>query len=189
MLPTTSTSSLAYFPPKQHTLSSNYVKATHTTASSTDNSTQASNGNYDSLYTRLPTNQFVSVAPLLIFLMSTSSNAHASAKLASTMLFAMALPMLWHQFSPPQDLSPQTQWLTRNPTFTSHLTLTLVRLTSPLTFDPYPAPPPLTSHGCTSHTVGAGITISPLPPRLPLHPNSPHVLHIITANPDSHLQK
>ncbi len=58
-----------------------------------------------------------------------------------------------------------------------------------LSFDPYPAPPPLTSHGCTSHTIGAGITISPLPPRLPLNPNSPHVLKIITANADSHLQR
>jgi hypothetical protein len=28
-----------------------------------------------------------------------------------------------------------------------------------LSFDPYPAPPPLASHGCTSHTVGADITI------------------------------
>ena len=58
-----------------------------------------------------------------------------------------------------------------------------------LSFDPYPAPPPITSHGCTSHTIGADITISPSPPRLPLDPNSPDVLQIITANADSHLQK
>ena len=57
-----------------------------------------------------------------------------------------------------------------------------------LSFDPYPAPPPLASHGCTSHTVGADITISPLPPMLPLDPNSPDVLQIITANADTHLQ-
>jgi hypothetical protein len=58
-----------------------------------------------------------------------------------------------------------------------------------LSFDPYPAPPPIISHGCTSHTVGADITISPSPPRLPLDPNSPDVLQIITANSDLHLQK
>ena len=130
---TTSTSSLAYFHPKHHTLSSDYVKATHTTASLTSISTQASNRNYVSLYIQLPTNQFVHVAPLLIFLVITSSNAHASAKSASTMLFATALPMLWPQFSPLQNLSPQILWLTQNPTFTSHLTLTFVLLTSLLT--------------------------------------------------------
>ena len=133
MLPASSTSSLAYFPPKYHTLSLDYVEATHTTASSTGNSTQASNGNYDSLYTQPPTKQFVRLAPLLIFLAITSSNAHISAKLASTMLFAMASHMLWPQFSPHQDSSPQTLQLTRNPTFTSHLTLTPICLTSPLT--------------------------------------------------------
>ena len=39
--------------------------------------------------------------------------------------------------------------------------------------------------------VGTDITISPLPPKLPLDPNSPDpdVLQIITANADSHLQK
>jgi hypothetical protein len=58
-----------------------------------------------------------------------------------------------------------------------------------LSFDPCPAPPQLTSHGCTSHTVGANITISRLPPRLPLDPNSLDVLQFITANADSHLQK
>ena len=57
-----------------------------------------------------------------------------------------------------------------------------------LSFDPHPAPPPLTSHGCTSHTIGADITISFLPPKLPINPNSPDVLQIITANADSHLQ-
>jgi hypothetical protein len=56
-----------------------YVEATHTTASSTGNSAQASNGNYVSLYTRLPTNQSALVAQWLIFLAITSSNAHASA--------------------------------------------------------------------------------------------------------------
>ena len=49
-----------------------------------------------------------------------------------------------------------------------------------LSFDPYPAPPPLTSHGCTSHTIGA------FPSKRPLDPNSPDVLQIITANADSH---
>jgi hypothetical protein len=89
--------------------------------------------------------------------------------------------MLWPQFSPPQDLSPQTLhlYLPSDP----HSRL------FDLSFDPYPAPPPLTSHGCTSHTVGAGITISPLPHRLPLDPNSPHVLKNITTNADSHLHK
>ena len=58
-----------------------------------------------------------------------------------------------------------------------------------LSFDPCPAPPQLTSHGCTSHTVGANIIISRLPPRLPLDPNSLDVLQFITANADSHLQK
>jgi len=58
-----------------------------------------------------------------------------------------------------------------------------------LSFGPHPAPPPLTSHGCTSHTVATDITISSLPPMVPLNPNSPDVLQIITANADSHLQK
>ena len=58
-----------------------------------------------------------------------------------------------------------------------------------LSFDPYPAPPPLTSHGYTSHTLGANITISSLPPKLPIDPLSPDVLQIIRANADSHLQK
>ncbi len=57
-----------------------------------------------------------------------------------------------------------------------------------LSFEPYPAPPPLASHGCTSHTVGADITISSLPPRPLINPNSPDVLQIITANADTHLQ-
>ena len=89
--------------------------------------------------------------------------------------------MLWPQFSPPQDVSPQTLhlYLPSDP----HSCL------FDLSFDPYPAPPPLTSHGCTSHTVGAGITISPLPHRLPLDPNSPHVLKNITTNANSHLHK
>ena len=133
MHPTTSTSSLAYFHPKHHTLSSDYVEATQTPASLTGNSTQASNRNYISLYIRLPTNQFVLVTPLLIFLAITSSNAHASAKSEFTMLFTTDLHMLWPQFSPLQDLSPQTLQLTRNPTFTYHLTLTPVPLTSPMT--------------------------------------------------------
>jgi hypothetical protein len=79
---------------QHHPLSLDYVEATHTTVSSTGNSTQASKGNYDSLYTRPPTNQFVREAPLLILLAIISSNAHASAKLASTMLFVTALHML-----------------------------------------------------------------------------------------------
>ena len=89
--------------------------------------------------------------------------------------------MLWPQFSPPQDVSPQTLhlYLPSDP----HSCL------FDLSFDPYPAPPPLTSHGCTSHTVGAGITTSPLPHRLPLDPNSPHVLKNITTNANSHLHK
>ncbi len=58
-----------------------------------------------------------------------------------------------------------------------------------LSFDPYPASPPLTSHGCTSTTVGADITISSLPPKLSIIPSSPDVQQIITANANSHLQK
>jgi hypothetical protein len=57
-----------------------------------------------------------------------------------------------------------------------------------LSFDPYPAPPPLTFHGCTSSTIGANVTISSLLPKLPINPDSPDVLQIITANADSHLQ-
>ena len=57
-----------------------------------------------------------------------------------------------------------------------------------LSFDPYPAPPPLASHGCTSHTIGANITISSLPPKPLINPNSPDVLQIITANANTHLQ-
>ncbi len=133
MLPNTSTSSRAYFLLRHPTLSSDYVAATHTTASLTGNSTQASNVNYVSLYTQLPTNQFVHVAPWSIFLVTTSSNAHASAKLEFTIQFAMALQKLSPQFSLPLDMSPQTLQWTWNPSFTSHQTLTLVPLISPLT--------------------------------------------------------
>ena len=55
--------------------------------------TQASNENYVSLYNQLPTNQSAHVAQWLIFLAITSSNAHTSAKLEYTMLFAMVLHM------------------------------------------------------------------------------------------------
>jgi hypothetical protein len=59
---------------------------------------------------RLPlyptTNQFVHVAPWLIFSMITSSNANASAKLEFTMQFATVLHMLLPQFYLPPDLSP-----------------------------------------------------------------------------------
>ncbi len=58
-----------------------------------------------------------------------------------------------------------------------------------LSFDPYPALPPLISYSCTSTTVGADITISSLPPKLSIIPSSPDVLQVITANADSHLQK
>jgi hypothetical protein len=44
----------------------------HNRTSSTGNLTQLSNRNYNSLYTRLPTNQFVLLAPLLMFLAITS---------------------------------------------------------------------------------------------------------------------
>ncbi len=57
-----------------------------------------------------------------------------------------------------------------------------------LSFDPYPASPPLTSHGCTSSTVGVDVTISSLPPKPSFNPTSSNVLQIITANADSHLQ-
>jgi hypothetical protein len=83
-------------------------------------------------------------------------------------------------------LSPQTLQLqlTRNPTFTSHLTLALVPLTTPLSHTQPPHLSPLTFHSCTSHTVSANFTISSLPPKLPINPNSPDVLQIITANAD-----
>ncbi len=106
MLSTTSTSSQAYFLLRHPSLSSDYVAATHTTASSTGNLTQASNVNYVSLYTRPPTNQYVHVAPWLIFLVTTSSNAHASAKLEFTIQFVTALHKLLPQFSLPPDMSP-----------------------------------------------------------------------------------
>jgi hypothetical protein len=133
MLPTTSTSSQAYFLLRNPTLSSDYVAATHTTASSTGNSTQASNINYVSLYTQLPTNHFVHVAPWLIFLVTISSNSHASEKFEFTIQFAMALYKLSPQFSLTPDMSPRTLQWTRNPSFTSHQTLNLVPSISPLT--------------------------------------------------------
>ena len=91
----------------------------------------------------------------------TSSNAHSSAKLEFTMLFMMVLHMLSPQFSPPPDVSPQTLHLTRNSTFPFDLS-----------FDPYPFLPPLTSQGCTSNTVNADITSSPLPPKFHANPTS-----------------
>jgi hypothetical protein len=133
-------------------------------------STQVSNGNYVSLYTQLPTNQFVLVAPLLIFLAITSSNAHASAKLVFTMLFVTVLHILWPQFSPPPDLSPTILQLTRNPTFTSHLTLTFVSLTSHLTHtQPY-------HH---SHPKAVPPTPTPLVPISPSAPYLPSFLLIL----------
>jgi hypothetical protein len=133
MLPTTSTFSQAYFLLRHPTLSSDYVTATHTTAFSTGNSTQASHVNYVSLYARLPTNRFVHVAPWLIFLVTTSSNAHTSAKLEFTIQFMMALHKLSPQFTLPLDMSPRTLQWTGNPSFTSHQTLTLVPLIFSLT--------------------------------------------------------
>ncbi len=103
MLPT-STFSQAYFLLRHPTLSSDYVAATHTTPSSTGNLTQASNVNYIFLYTRLPTNQLVHVAPWLIFLVATSSNVHASTKLEFTIQFTTAL----HKLLPQLTLSPHT---------------------------------------------------------------------------------
>ncbi len=122
----------------------------------------------------------------LIFLAITSSknNAHASLQNWSTIHnairngFALA-PAL----STAGYVLPNTT-VDMEPNLYLPLTLTLVR---PL-LDPYPAPPPLASHGCTSHTVGADITISSLPPRPLINPNSPDVLQIITANADTHLQ-
>jgi len=167
MLPTTSTSSLlVYFPLRHHTLSLDYVIATHTTTSSTGNSTQASNVNYVSLYTQLATNQFVHVAQWWIFLVITSSNAHACAKLEFIMQSAMVLHMLSLQFCPPPDLSPQFLQWTRNPTFTSPLTLTLIPLTSPLTH---------IQHHHLSHPTAApsvlSVLISPSAPYLPSFPS------------------
>ena len=102
------------------------------------------------------------MAQRLTFLAITSSNAHASAKLEFTMLFLMVLHMLWPQFSSPPDLSPQTPQLTRNPTSTSHLTLTLVPLTSPLTH----TQPPHLSHPTAAFSTPSA-KISPSAPYLP----------------------
>ena len=61
MLPTTSISSSSSFLLRRPTLSSVYAGAPPTTVSSTGSSTYASNINYTSLSTHLPTNQFVHV--------------------------------------------------------------------------------------------------------------------------------
>jgi hypothetical protein len=150
-------------------------------------STQASKVNYVSLYTQLPTNQFVHVAPWLIILVTTSSNAHASAKLEFTIQFTMALHKLLSQFYLPLDMSPQTLQWDMEPIL--YLPSNPHSCPFNLAFDPYSALPPLTSHSCTSTTVGTDITISSLPTKLSIIPSSPDVLQIITANDDSHLQK
>jgi len=171
MLSTTSTSSLVYFLLRRHTLSLNYAVATHTTASSTSNSTQASNVNYVSLYTKLPTNQFVHVAQWSIFLVITSSNVHASAKLEFTMQFGMVLHMLSPQFYPPPELSPWTLQWTQNPTFTSHLTLTLIPLTSPLTH--------IQHHHLSHPTAAPPVLLAPISPSAPHLPIFPSILILL----------
>ena len=92
------------------------------------------------------------------------------------MLSVTVLHMLSPQFSPPPDVSPQTLepnlYLPSDPHSRSF----------DLSFGPYPALLPLTSHGCTSNTVSADITISPLLPKLHVNPTSLDVLQIITVN-------
>jgi hypothetical protein len=128
MLPTTSTSFPACFLHKHPTLSSAYVIAALTNASSTVNSTLASNAHYISLYNQHLTHQLVHVATWLIFLVITSSNESGYAKLEFTILFKTVLHMLLPPLSPLLDLSPQTLQYKQNPPFTSHLTLTLISL-------------------------------------------------------------
>ena len=159
----------------------------HNRTSSTGNLTQLSNGNYNSLYTRLPTNQFVLLAPLFFgnhILKCCTSICKIGVHNAIRDGFAHALaPVLSTVgFFPPNstvDTEPNL-YLPSDPHSCPF----------DFSFTPYyPAPPPLTSHGCTSHTVGTNITISSLPPKLPLGLNSPYVVQIISANADSHPQK
>jgi hypothetical protein len=56
-----------------------------------------------------------------------------------------------------------------------------------LSFNPYPASPSNTTHGCTFTTVGVNTTISRLPPKSTVDPTSPDVLQIIVANTNTHL--
>ena len=86
------------------------------------------------------------------------------------MLFAMVLHMLWPQFSPPLDFSPQTLQLTRNPTFTSHLTLTLVPLTSPLPHTTQPH----------HHSLPTAVPLTPSAPISPSAPYLPSFLSVLT---------
>ena len=58
-----------------------------------------------------------------------------------------------------------------------------------ISFDPYPASPPLTFHGFTSTTIGGNITISSLSPKISINPTSQDVLKNITSNAGSNLQK
>jgi hypothetical protein len=153
------------------TLSSDYVAATHTTASSTGNSTQASNVNYVSFYTRLSTNQFVHVAPWLIFLVTTSSNAHASAKLEFTIQFVMALHKLFPQFSLPLDMSPLTLQWTWNPSFTSHQTLTHVSSISPLAH--------IQTHHLSHPTAAPLLLLALISPSAPYLPSFPSFLVLL----------
>jgi hypothetical protein len=159
----------------------------HNRTSSTGNLTQLSNGNYNSLYTRLPTNQFVLLAPLFFgnhILKCCTSICKIGVHNAIRDGFAHALaPVLSTVGFFPPNSTVDTE---------HNLDLPSDPHSCPfdLSFTPYyPAPPPLTSHGCTSHTVGTNITISSLPPKLPLGLNSPYVVQIISANADSHPQK
>ena len=57
-----------------------------------------------------------------------------------------------------------------------------------IAFSPEPSIPPLVSHACPYHTIGADITISSPPPAISVDPTSTDVIRNLSANADSHLQ-
>jgi hypothetical protein len=57
-----------------------------------------------------------------------------------------------------------------------------------ISFSPEPSIPPLVSHACPYHTIGADITISSPPPAISVDRTSTDVIRNLSANADSHLQ-
>jgi hypothetical protein len=95
-----------------------------------------------------------------------SSNASVSAKLA----LALHRLWLWLRLYQQLDTLYHTPQLTIDTEPSLHLPSDPHSHPCDLSFNPHPATPPLTSHGCTSTTIGVDITITSLPPQITFNP-------------------
>jgi len=141
----TSTSFLVYFPLKHHTLSSDYVKATHTTASSTGNLTSIKQKQ------RLPAVHPTTKQPICAC--GTIVDMFGNHIFKCTHICKIGIHNAFHDgFA--QALAPVLStagFVPPNSTVDTEPNLYLPSdphsRSFNLSFDPYLAPPPLTSHG------------------------------------------